>query len=55
VVRVAQYSSGQHGSSECRKPVFVFVWTDSTVVRAAAYTDIDAGRAAAARLAEERG
>ena len=34
---------------------FVFAWIDGTIVRVAAYSDIDAARAAAERLAEERG
>ena len=34
---------------------FVFVWIDGTVVRVAAYSDIVEARAAAERLAEERG
>jgi ketosteroid isomerase-like protein len=34
---------------------FVYVWTNGIVVRAAAYQDITTARAAAERLAEERG
>jgi len=34
---------------------YVFVWADEKIARITPYTDIDEGRAAAERLAEERG
>jgi ketosteroid isomerase-like protein len=34
---------------------YVFLWVDGMIARLASHTDIDQGRAAAERLAEERG
>ena len=47
---------GSTTRTRMREPwAFVFVWIDGTVVRVAAYSDIDEARAAAERLAKERG
>ena len=46
-----------HGSSSVleRRYGFVATWTDGRIARAKNYLDLDEARAAAERLAEERG
>ena len=46
---------GSRGGRVSYRLAFVAVWADGLIVRAANYTDIDEARAAAERLAEERG
>ena len=54
VVQVAHRAATRRGYFELRSAP-VFVWVDGMLARVTLYTDIDEGRAAAERLAEERG
>ena len=56
VARESGRLSGSPTESRVRSTYgFVFVWTDRKVARVTVYTDIDEARAAAERLAKERG
>jgi ketosteroid isomerase-like protein len=54
VVREEGHLVGSSAAVE-QRAVGVFVWVDGRVARIVSYLDIDEGRAAAERLAEERG
>ena len=56
VVRLTARPLGSAGSALVRRRPLVFVWVEGMIARATAYADsIEEGRAAAERLAEERG
>jgi len=53
---VTQYAGSAHSRSQLQlRSASVFVWTNGMVELVTHYRDIDEGRAAAGRLAEERG
>jgi ketosteroid isomerase-like protein len=55
-VRISAQPVGSAGSMPVRHRPLVFVWVEGKIVRATAYADsVDEGRAAAERLAAERG
>jgi ketosteroid isomerase-like protein len=54
VVQLAHRGAASHAYVELH-PALVFVWADGMLARVTLYTDTDEARAAAERLAEERG
>jgi ketosteroid isomerase-like protein len=54
VVQVAHRAAASHAYVEIQSAP-VFVWADGMLERVTLYTDVDEARAAAERLAEERG
>jgi hypothetical protein len=54
VVHKAHRAKAEHASLELEAAP-VYQWVEHTLARVTAYTDVDEGRAAAERLAEERG